>query len=81
MVMAVGFCSNVILCKTMKNNVLEVAACGGIKKMQCELLSGLQKHPKARASSVQNPGAILTFLPETGYFFSNVFPSYCSVFL
>lgn len=54
---------------------------GCIKKMQFEHFSGLLRCPKLYASDVENPGAILTFLPGTGYFFSNGFFLYFSVWL
>lgn len=47
--------------------------------MQFEHFSGLLRCPKVCASDVENPGAILTFLPRIGYFFSNGFSPYCSV--
>lgn len=46
--------------------------------MQFERLSELLKCPEVCASNVENPGAILTFLPGNGYFFSNGFSPYCS---
>lgn len=76
-VQSIGFHSNFILSKTVNNFVLQAAAFGWYKKMQFEHLSGLLKCPEVCASSVENPGAILTFLPGIGYFFSNGFSPYC----
>lgn len=73
-----GFHSNFILLKTVKNFVLQATACGWYKKNAVWALEWIAKCPEVCASSAENPGAILTFLPGTGYFFSNRFSPYCS---
>lgn len=77
----IRFYSSIIFYKTVENFVLQVAAHGWYKKMQFEQFSGLLKCPKVCTSNVENPGALLTFLPGIGYFFSNGFSPYCSVWI